>query len=182
MTSPSTPWPPLGEGNLRVRGRFAGKQGNGLLAARPQLVRRIFCKQFASSCASCCRPDPPNGHQPGCPGAVPGCAGSNRRRIPAKSPTHSPRHVSGVHDAVPWLRALPQVPEAASRTGPTGGPGRHTGVRRSRTRSPGYVMKRYKAQPRPIQEHSDIVVLTAILGLGLQSGCAGTLMGNAITH
>jgi hypothetical protein len=46
----------------------------------------------------------------------------------------------------------------------------------------GYVMRGYKAQPRPVQEHRDVVALTAILGLGLHSGCAGRLMGNAITH
>jgi hypothetical protein len=49
-------------------------------------------------------------------------------------------------------------------------------------RQSGYVMRGYKAQPRPIQEHRDIVALTAILGLGLHSGCAGRLMGNPITH
>jgi len=45
----------------------------------------------------------------------------------------------------------------------------------------GYVMRGYKAQP-PVQEHRDIVALTAILGLGLHSGCAGKIVGNDITH
>jgi hypothetical protein len=49
-------------------------------------------------------------------------------------------------------------------------------------RQSGYVMKGYKAQPRPVQEHREIVALTAILGLGLHSGCAGTLVGSDITH
>jgi hypothetical protein len=46
----------------------------------------------------------------------------------------------------------------------------------------GYVMKGYKAQPRPVQEHREIVALTAILGLGLHSVCAGRLLGHDITH
>ena len=49
-------------------------------------------------------------------------------------------------------------------------------------RQSGYVMKGYKAQPRPVQEHREIVALTAILGLGLHSACAGRLVGNDITH
>ena len=45
----------------------------------------------------------------------------------------------------------------------------------------GYVMRGYKATP-PVKEHGVIVALTAILGLGLHSACAGQRLGVQVSH
>jgi hypothetical protein len=45
----------------------------------------------------------------------------------------------------------------------------------------GYVMRGYKAAP-PVEEHRNVVALTAILGLGLHAECAGRRLGAQVTH
>jgi hypothetical protein len=45
----------------------------------------------------------------------------------------------------------------------------------------GYVMRGYKANPA-VDEHRNVVAMTAILGLGLHSECAGRLRGVDVSH
>lgn len=45
----------------------------------------------------------------------------------------------------------------------------------------GYVMRGYKGV-RPVTEHRNVVALTAILGLGLHSACAGRRVGADVSH
>lgn len=46
----------------------------------------------------------------------------------------------------------------------------------------GYVMRGYKAEPRPVAEHRNIVALLCLLGLAQHGQCAGRLAGTAVTH
>lgn len=46
----------------------------------------------------------------------------------------------------------------------------------------GWVMRGYKAQPRPVKEHATVVALMLVLALSIHEQCPGTLAGTPVTH
>lgn len=49
-------------------------------------------------------------------------------------------------------------------------------------RQSGYLMRGYKAQPRPVAEHRRVVAMIAMLGLGWHTSCAASRPGRPVTH